>query len=478
MAVYFSWTSTGDYPAGPNPWSGMALALSPVTTYYTPGQPVPAEELNYIFGEIATDLGALQLQIDEQSQELTFLASSTNAALAGTATLATGVAAVTFSNAQTLDSGTRLYFSSQPGVAYEISSAIVGSYSTSLMTVYTGVNTSTATMTKNGFIVPPNVNAILYEGCGGGGGGQGGNGGGIGNTTGHIFVTGGGGAGAPQCKGVLPVTPLDVLTINVGTAGAHGTAASPGGDGGDTTIVSGMYGTLLTIPGGSGAGSVFAAQTASVSAFQVAFPIPASNVWQVAPGGVGVRNSYGSTPPDRPLPFQTYSVQNGAAGATVIIQFGSNYITNIGDMLSRIPGSGGCSAVNPYLDSAYANSPYIPITSPGIPSTTGFAGGAHGAIGGSGSMIDVGGTYYPQGAGGGGGGGGPYGSGGNGGAGGAANSGGAGVAGSTGQSAGNNTGAGGGGGGNGGWGTSGGNGALGGAGGSGKLVFAWVNAGE
>src|SRR5579862_6047467 len=52
----FVWTSTGNYPAGPNPWNGNPLALAPAATYMTPGIKPPAEEMNYILGTIAADL--------------------------------------------------------------------------------------------------------------------------------------------------------------------------------------------------------------------------------------------------------------------------------------------------------------------------------------------------------------------------------------------------------------------------------------
>jgi hypothetical protein len=59
ITLSFTWTSTGNFPAGANPWNSQPLALSPVTFYYTPNQKPPAEEINYIYGQIAGDLANL-----------------------------------------------------------------------------------------------------------------------------------------------------------------------------------------------------------------------------------------------------------------------------------------------------------------------------------------------------------------------------------------------------------------------------------
>jgi hypothetical protein len=48
----FTWTSTGNYPAGPNPWNGQPLALAPINTFYTPDTKLPAEEINYVYGQL------------------------------------------------------------------------------------------------------------------------------------------------------------------------------------------------------------------------------------------------------------------------------------------------------------------------------------------------------------------------------------------------------------------------------------------
>jgi hypothetical protein len=58
VVIRFAWTNTGNYPAG-GAWGGQPLALAPIGTYYTPNQKPPAEEFNYLFGEIQGDLDAL-----------------------------------------------------------------------------------------------------------------------------------------------------------------------------------------------------------------------------------------------------------------------------------------------------------------------------------------------------------------------------------------------------------------------------------
>ena len=55
----FLWTNTGNYPAGSNPWNGQPLAVAPVGTYLTPGVKLPAENENYILGEIQADIAQL-----------------------------------------------------------------------------------------------------------------------------------------------------------------------------------------------------------------------------------------------------------------------------------------------------------------------------------------------------------------------------------------------------------------------------------
>jgi hypothetical protein len=60
----FSWTSTGNYPAGPAPWNGQPLSVSPPGTYFVPSPanapvPIAAENLNFILGQINGDLSQL-----------------------------------------------------------------------------------------------------------------------------------------------------------------------------------------------------------------------------------------------------------------------------------------------------------------------------------------------------------------------------------------------------------------------------------
>lgn len=41
----------GNYPTGSNPWNGQPQGVIPLVTYFTPNQPVPAEDLNYILNQ-------------------------------------------------------------------------------------------------------------------------------------------------------------------------------------------------------------------------------------------------------------------------------------------------------------------------------------------------------------------------------------------------------------------------------------------
>ena len=102
------------------------------------------------------------------------------------------------------------------------------------------------------FNVPANVTRIYFEACSAGGG----HGGNYlaGGTTSNF---GGGGGGGGFIRGYLNVTPGQVLTINVGTAGTNGTngsggtAATNGNDGGSTSVYDGGN-QIFLISGGSG----------------------------------------------------------------------------------------------------------------------------------------------------------------------------------------------------------------------------------
>lgn len=85
---------------------------------------------------------------------------------------------------------------------------------------------------------------ITAVGGGGGGGGK--------NTKSGISIAGGGGGGGyVATKLLVPITPLQELTLIIGSGGAAGDYAKTGGDGGRTTIKS--AGTdLLTASGGFG----------------------------------------------------------------------------------------------------------------------------------------------------------------------------------------------------------------------------------
>src|SRR5690348_7988621 len=54
------WATAGSYPAGSNPWSGQPVVVAPGSiNYWTPGQTLPAEILNYLLNvRDATDVNA------------------------------------------------------------------------------------------------------------------------------------------------------------------------------------------------------------------------------------------------------------------------------------------------------------------------------------------------------------------------------------------------------------------------------------
>ena len=85
---------------------------------------------------------------------------------------------------------------------------------------------------------------ITAVGGGGGGGGK--------NTKSSSSIAGGGGGGGyVATKLLVPVTPLQELTLIIGSGGAAGAYAKTGGDGGSTTIKS-AGADLLTASGGFG----------------------------------------------------------------------------------------------------------------------------------------------------------------------------------------------------------------------------------
>jgi hypothetical protein len=67
VPLLFDWTNTGNYPAGANPWNGQPLAVAPIQTYFMPGTKQPAENMNYLFGQIAGDLGKLNTYLENLS---------------------------------------------------------------------------------------------------------------------------------------------------------------------------------------------------------------------------------------------------------------------------------------------------------------------------------------------------------------------------------------------------------------------------
>ena len=113
----------------------------------------------------------------------------------------------------------------------------------------------------NYFTVPAGVTKLYIEAWGGGGGA-----GGAGSSYyggGYYIVTGGSGGAGGYARGVIEVTPLECLIIEVGNAGTNGASVPltsgedgfPGLDGGDTFIAASKdTNDVLFLCGGGGGG--------------------------------------------------------------------------------------------------------------------------------------------------------------------------------------------------------------------------------
>lgn len=111
------------------------------------------------------------------------------------------------------------------------------------LTSITGTITVTSSKTTKASSMAKTMD-ITAVGGGGGGGGK--------NTKSGISIAaGGGGGGYVATKLLVPVTPLQELTLIIGSGGAAGAYAKTGGDGGSTTIKS-AGADLLTASGGFG----------------------------------------------------------------------------------------------------------------------------------------------------------------------------------------------------------------------------------
>lgn len=103
------------------------------------------------------------------------------------------------------------------------------------------------TFTASGtFTVPAGVTRVMVMGCGGGGGG----GGATAGSTNYIHYAGGGG-GSEIPATIVPVSPLQAITVTVGAGGAGGAAGVAGGNGGDSS-----FGSFNLKAGGGGTGAV------------------------------------------------------------------------------------------------------------------------------------------------------------------------------------------------------------------------------
>ena len=183
--------------------------------------------------------------------------------------------------------------------------------------------------------VPADVGVIWIDGCQGGGGGAGG----------YAGAGGGGGGGGSAGSGVigfmLPVTPGDTLTLEVGAAGLGGAAGQDGGIGGRSSITDGAENLLLRMQfggaaalkgtaGAGGAGSMWSATTTSTRYFNNSYmysPTEAISYLFVTGANGGAVNV------------------NGAAGALCANRFGNAYIVaSTGNATGGGGGAGGaCS---------------------------------------------------------------------------------------------------------------------------------------
>lgn len=274
------------------------------------------------------------------------------------------------------------------------------------------------TSTTLGIVPPLQATGAWIGSAGAGGGGGGGAGSAAALTTGENrpALGGTGGAGGQLLWQYISINPALTYDANLGTPGTAGsggataTNGTDGGAGGDTTFCIHSSTTLATWPGGGGGyRGIYVSGGTSQSVC-------------VAGGAV---EGFTSTQPTASSP--------SAVGSGFDVLFLGRAV------LGRVPGEGGWCYTNTYTTSPAESHN-------GVRSTTGFAGGTHGADGaGTGAP----GSAYIGGTGGGGGGGGAFGLGGNGGDGATSGLGGSG-AGSTSGTTPTANGAGGGGGGGGG----------------------------
>lgn len=109
-------------------------------------------------------------------------------------------------------------------------------------------------LASTSFVVPAGVTKLDdLLAVGGGGGGA------MGNSNNGV---GGGGAGRVKHLTNVTVVPGETLTITIGAGGAGAAALGDGTNGGNTTVVGSVSGTLVTAVGGGGGGRFPATNTA------------------------------------------------------------------------------------------------------------------------------------------------------------------------------------------------------------------------
>ena len=223
----FTWTSTGNYPAGGNAWNGQPLALAPAQSYFTPALKPAAEEFNDILGQIAGDLAAIDTYLQKLPLGFWQLFEATTTGIIVPANCF-WMFAVLCGGGGGGEAGCLAEFvvSGSPGFAYALGGGGAGAPLVSCMFP----------------TVPGDTIAVTIGAAGAGGTGSLGGGSDGGSTiiqctagvlAGTTYVTAPGGAGCGVTPGSLPVASpaegsyLDCLgVIAPGAVGLAGSAAS------------------------------------------------------------------------------------------------------------------------------------------------------------------------------------------------------------------------------------------------------------
>ena len=428
LALSFVWTGSGNYPAGSNAWNGQPLALAPANTYMTPNTKPAAEEINYEFSQIATDLSAINTYLNH-------LPVQNIPSPLGYTITTSGI--IVPANCFWMG-----IFGWGGGGGGEGGCRGVVQTGT-LDTLYPqGGGGAGAPFMFSMFPTNPGDTLRVTVGAGGAGGGISGGAGGDGGDT------------IVQCTaGVF--SGITYFTAKGGAGCGVGQENTAGGVGAGATTLSVSLQSQITTLLGLSVASYNATWAADVGGL---FQTLAASTGAVAPGAIGCPGSSAS----RMFPYSTGS-------GVVLPNLGG--VIDFGRFVPRFPQRGGsvCAAG---IVGAAGNVNQQSFAGAVCPVNYGLGPFGGGAAGATGAADPFSGVMYYGGFGGGGGGAGPAGQGGIGGLGGAANHAGGAFSGGPGGAPGSSSGAGGGGGGCGGWGNSGT--ALGGSGAPGGTGYAFL----